>query len=176
MTYPQQPTIDYLAMSEEEIAAAWENYANELDAYNEAMRIERKRFARANYYEGLAAAKRAIATTEATEPRITMQSLKLRYGHYTEQRKKKCADKGYKVTHKWHWDNYAGYLNDLRRYFPKQYGLTLCQEAQNDFTTDRYWDVATDREEAIKSYRALIKGYQSTYGLTRSEVKRFMIV
>lgn len=133
------------------------------------------------YYEGLAAAKRAVTNCGCIETNesqgTTPDELKRKYIHYVEAgRKKKGAGKGYKVNYRREWTNYAQYLRELRELSPRHYGLELCQNLYNDMNTDRYWDVDSYRGEALKSYRSRITSIRKEYGLTSTEVQQFMRV
>lgn len=130
------------------------------------------------YYEGLAAAKRANASHTGTESQaMTPERLRYMYGSYVlAKRKKKGANKGYKETYVWQWSDYRGYMDKLRELFPTEYALMLCREERNDLMSDRWWDVDGYRAEHIRAYRDRIKEIRITYGLPKSAVSEFMSV
>lgn len=130
------------------------------------------------YYEGLAAAKRAAMPERGAQPLpMTPDRLRYMYGGYVlASRKKKGAGKGYKETYRWQWHDYKGYRNALREQFPREYGLMCCREERECFTADTWWDTPDYRDEAIRDYRDRVKAIRLEYGLTKSEVSEFMRV
>lgn len=94
-------------------------------------------------------------------------------------KKKKGAGKGYKYTYESVWSDRMTrreYLNRLEEIDCKECGLFLCRLEQTEMNDDRYWDVPTYRDEAIKVYRGRIKAIRLKYGLSKSEVSEFMRV
>lgn len=94
-------------------------------------------------------------------------------------KKKKGANKGYKYTYESVWSGAMTrreYLNRLEEIDAKECGLFLCRLEQTEFQDDRWWDMPTYRDEAIKSYRGRIKAIRLRYGLSQSEVSEFMRV
>lgn len=95
------------------------------------------------------------------------------------QKKKKGANKGYKYTYTKVWSGAmtrAEYLSKLADIDRRECGLFLCKVEWNDFKEDRWWDVPSYRDEAVKSYRERIKAIRMQYGLSKSDVARFMRV
>ena len=95
------------------------------------------------------------------------------------QKKKKGAGKGYKYTYETVWSGRITrkeYLNQLEEIDPKECGLFLCKVEHADFTEDRFWDMPGYRDEAIRNYRERIKAIRLNYGLSKSEVSKFMRV
>lgn len=95
------------------------------------------------------------------------------------EKKKKGANKGYKYTYTKVWSDRMTrreYLNHYAEIDPHGCGLFLCRLEQNEMNDDRYWDVPSYRDEAIKSYRERIKSIRMRYGLSKSEVSEFMRV
>ena len=68
------------------------------------------------------------------------------------------------------------YLNDLESIDRKSCGMFLCRIEHDDMTSDRWWDVPTYRDDAIRDYRSRINGIRQIYGLSKSEVAEFMRV
>lgn len=178
MQLPEQPTIDYIAMSGEEIEAAWAEYYRLYDEYFASLEPRRRAHTRRNRIAGLDAAKRAANPTGDEYPLpMTKDGLAYEYGSYVlASRKKKGAGKGNKETYRWQWRDYRGYRNALRELFPREYGLMCCREEQSDFACDTWWNVPDYRDEAIRDYRGRVKAIRLEYGLTKSEVSEFMRV
>lgn len=108
---------------------------------------------------------------------MTKFKLRYKYGSYVHKSWKHMgAGKETKEYFKWKWDNFAGYLNELRDLSPRDYALTLLEIERKDFTDDRWWDVPDYRKEAIKNYRERVKSIRLKYGLSKSDVACFMRV
>lgn len=130
-----------------------------------------------DYYEGIAAAKRAAVTESNDFVAMTPERLRYRYGSYVlASRKKKGANKGYKETYAWQWTDYRGYMNALRELFPTEYALQLCREEHADLMTDMWWNVPSYRDVHIREYRDRIKAIRMEFGLSKSAVAEFMRV
>lgn len=94
-------------------------------------------------------------------------------------KKAKGTNKGYKYTHTIVWSGAMTrkeYLDKYAEIDRHGCGIFLCKIEQDDFTTDRWWDVPSYRDEAIRDYRDRIKSIRLNYGLTKSEVSEFMRV
>lgn len=133
-----------------------------------------------DYYEGIAAAKRTELSAEGTSGR-TMSRRELDGAAYATHasKKKKGVDKGYKYTYTTVWSGTMSqreYLDKLNEIDPRTCGLFLCEVEQSVFTSDRYWDVPSYRDEAIRHYRDRIKAIRLKHGLSKSDVTEFMRV
>ena len=94
-------------------------------------------------------------------------------------KKKKGANKGYKYSYERVGSgamSRAEYLKRLAEIDRKECGLFLCGVERFNFTEDKWWDIPSYRDEAIKSYRERIKGIRMQYGLSKSDVTKFMRV
>lgn len=110
---------------------------------------------------------------------MTLRELDAKYFTLKESRKKKGAGKGYKVSYARVWADGATprrYLSELAEADSRACGLLLCKSEQMDMQEDRWWDVPTYRDEAIRTYRDRIKAIRLNYGLSKSEVAVFMRV
>lgn len=130
------------------------------------------------YYEGMAAIKRMNHVDELhQEAPLTVDELRNRYGSYVlVSRKKRGAGKGYKEKYEWRWRDRKSYLAELRRLFPKEYGLHLCKEEKECLVTETWWNTPNYREAHIKEYRNTIKAISKEYGLSRKDTAEFMRV
>lgn len=68
------------------------------------------------------------------------------------------------------------FVDEYAKADQKGCGLFLCHVEFNDFTEDKWWNVPTYRDEAVRAYRKRINGIRSKYGLSKSEVADFMRV
>lgn len=68
------------------------------------------------------------------------------------------------------------YLSEFARINRKKCGEFLCAIELQDATGDRWWDCDGYRSEFLANYRRRITQIRKEYGLTSSEVKRFMRV
>ena len=94
-------------------------------------------------------------------------------------KKKKGADHGYKFTYEKVWSGVmtrSEYLTRLEAIDARACGLFLCDIEHREMLEDRYWDTEDYRAEAIRAYREKITAFRRRYGLTKSEVARFMRV
>lgn len=94
-------------------------------------------------------------------------------------KKKKGANKGYKLIHAVVWSgaiSRKAYIEKLNEIDPKECGVFLCRAEYYDFTDCRWWDTPDYRDEAIREYRDRIKAIRLKYGLSKSEVASFMRV
>ena len=103
-----------------------------------------------------------------------------RIAYVTKARKKfKGAGKGVKYFYRTEWSGAMTrreYLTRLEEIDAKECGLFLCRLEQTEMHDDRWWDMPTYRDEAIKAYRGRIKAIRLRYGLSQSEVSEFMRV
>lgn len=110
---------------------------------------------------------------------MTLRELDAKYFTVRESRKKKGAGKGYKVSYDRVWTDGANprqYLDELSQVDAAACGVLLCRAEFADMVSDRWWDVPSYRDEAIRDYRDRIKGIRLRYGLTKSAVAEFMRV
>lgn len=116
------------------------------------------------YYEGLAAAKRAMSVPESfrREPKVCPYRITL---------KKKGAGKGYKeiVTLKSDVD----YLRELSEVEPKRYALELCRIEMAELHEMIRICGESNRKQTIRDYRGKIASIRKDYGLTYDEVAEF---
>lgn len=94
-------------------------------------------------------------------------------------KKKKGANKGYKVIYTTIWSDRMTrkeYLTELARIDRHGCGLFLCKVERNELLEDDWWDTPTYRKEHLQSYRRKITELRKTYGLTSAEVSEFMRV
>ena len=68
------------------------------------------------------------------------------------------------------------WMNEYERSDPRGFALFLCKMTRSDFVSDRWWDVPSYRDEAIREYRGRIKAIRVKYGLSKSEVSDYMRV
>lgn len=101
-----------------------------------------------------------------------MEELRKSYGRYVVSDRDKYGHPRYK----WVWDDFVGYLRELRRVSPRDYGIAMLHIEHKEFLSDRYWDVDGYREEAIRDYRKRLDDIRMTYGLTLKEVHPFRSV
>lgn len=96
-----------------------------------------------------------------------------------EQKKKKGAGKGYKISYEKVWGGRISrreYLTEFARIDRIECGLFLCKVEHHEMTSDRYWDVPSYREEAIREYRERIRRIRAEYGLSKKQCEEFMRV
>lgn len=129
------------------------------------------------YWAGYDLMKQGRAVSTSAESVPTIGELMNRYGGYVEaSRKKKGANKGYKITYQWEWRNYAAYEKELEKYYPKEYALTQLRELKNFLLCDMWWNTPDYRAIHLREYRSEVTTIRKKYGLTSAEVSEFMRV
>lgn len=101
-----------------------------------------------------------------------MNELRKNYGRYVVN----DYDKHGHPRYKWVWNDFAGYLRELKRISPKDYGIALLYIERREFLSDRYWDVDGYREDAIRNYRNRLNRIRMDYGLSQKDVQPFKSV
>lgn len=101
-----------------------------------------------------------------------MKELRKNYGHYIVADHDRFGHPRYK----WVWTDFTGYLRELKRVSPRDYGIALLHVERRDFLSDRYWDVDGYREDAIRDYRNRLNEIRLNYGLSQKDVQPFKSV
>lgn len=179
MNLPEQPTIDYIAMSGEEIEAAWEIYYRQCNEYFASLEPRRRAHTRRNSIAGLAAAKRAALRERGEHPLpMTKERLAYEYGGYVvASKKKKGADKGYKNVYAFEFDDEQGYYDRLRELDPSYYAIVRINRLYGEIMAElpRITDEAK-RRKYLSVYRRRVTAIRKEYGLRSCDVAEYMRV
>ena len=110
-----------------------------------------------------------------------MNRIELDRTAYIIKRKRKCVGAG-KPDKYFYRTDWAGtmtrreYLDRLAETDPKECGRWLCYVEHRQMSEDRWWDCDGCRKEMLRQYRGKITAIRKKYGLTSTEVSRFMQV
>lgn len=131
------------------------------------------------FYEGLAAAKRAAANELCEEARTSApESLHYQYGSYIlVGHKKKGAGKGYKNVYAFEFDDEQGYYDRLRELDPSYYAIVRINRLYGEIMAEmpRITDEAK-RRKYLSVYRRRVTAIRKEYGLRSCDVAEYMRV